>query len=74
MKIPFSLTTKIVKNYWTTNLIRSGLPETVIKELAQWASLDMVSIYNDTEAEEQFANYFKGGDIVTSAKRDLSDL
>ena len=63
-----------LRHSWTTGLIRAGLPETVIKELAQWSNLDMVAIYNDCEAEEQFANYFKNGDINTSQKRSLQDL
>lgn len=63
-----------LRHYWTTALSRAGLPETVIKDLAQWATLDMVSIYNDIEAEEQFANYFKDGDINIQKKMSLSDL
>lgn len=63
-----------LRHCWTTGLIRAGLPETVIKELAQWSNLDMVAIYNDCEAEEQFANYFKNGNIDTSQKRSLIDL
>lgn len=62
------------RHNWTTSLIRAGLPETVIKELAQWSSLDMVAIYNDCEAEEQFENYFKDGDISVSARATLSDV
>lgn len=63
-----------LRHCWTTGLIRAGLPETVIKELAQWANLDMVSVYNDCEAEEQFARYFKNGDINTDNKKQLNDL
>lgn len=63
-----------LRHNWTTSLIRAGLPETVVKELAQWASLDMVSIYNDCEAEEQFASYFKNGEINTSGKKSLSEI
>lgn len=63
-----------LRHNWTTSLIRAGLPETVIKELAQWSSLDMVAIYNDCEAEEQFANYFKNGDISVSGKKSINEL
>lgn len=63
-----------LRHSWTTGLIRAGLPETVIKELAQWSNLDMVAVYNDCEAEEQFANYFKDGDINVSQKKTLQDL
>lgn len=63
-----------LRHCWTTGLIRAGLPETVIKELAQWSSLDMVAVYNDCDAEEQFSNYFKNGDIATPKKSVLQDL
>lgn len=63
-----------LRHCWTTGLIRAGLPETVIKELAQWSSLDMVAIYNDCDAEEQFASYFKNGDINVSQKASLQEL
>ena len=63
-----------LRHAWTTGLIRAGLPETVIKELAQWTNLDMVAIYNDCDAEEQFANYFKGGDINAQPAKTLNDL
>lgn len=63
-----------LRHCWTTGLIRAGLPETVIKELAQWSSLDMVAIYNDCDAEEQFANYFKDGDINVNQKTSLHEL
>lgn len=63
-----------LRHCWTTSLVRAGLPETVIKELAQWSSLDMVAVYNDCEAEEQFANYFKDGEINVSNKMTLNDF
>lgn len=63
-----------MRHLWTTRLARAGLPETVIKELAQWSSLDMVSIYNDLEAEEMFSDYFKDGDISVSNKKTLGDM
>lgn len=63
-----------LRHCWTTGLIRAGLPETVIKELAQWSNLDMVSVYNDCDAEEQFANYFKNGDIAAKSKVSVQDL
>lgn len=63
-----------LRHCWTTGLVRAGLPETAIKTLGQWSSLDMVAVYNDCEEEEQFANYFKNGDIDISGRTSLSDL
>lgn len=63
-----------LRHCWTTGLIRAGIPETVIKNLAQWSSLDMVEIYNDCDAEDQFAEYFKNGEIEVGGKKGLTDL
>lgn len=40
-----------LRHSWTTGLIRAGLPETVVQQLAQWSNLDMVAVYNDCDAE-----------------------
>lgn len=63
-----------LRHCWTTGLIRAGLPETAIKDLAQWSNLDMVAVYNDCDAEEQFSSYFKDGDICVSPRKTLQDL
>lgn len=58
----------------TTGLIRAGLPETVVQQLAQWSNLDMVAVYNDCDAEEQFANYFKDGDISAPQRKTINEI
>lgn len=57
-----------------TYLVRAGIPDSVIQELIGWDSADMCRIYTDIEAEEQFAEYFKNGDIVTKEKTGLNSL
>ena len=63
-----------LRHSWTTGLIRAGLPETVVQQLAQWSNLDMVAVYNDCDAEEQFANYFKDGDISAPQRKTINEI
>ena len=51
------------RHAFTTNLVRSGLPDGVIQEIVGWSSADMVKVYTDIAAEEQIAMWFKDGEI-----------
>ncbi len=52
-----------LRHYFTTSLVRSGIPDNVITQIVGWESADMCKIYTDIEADEQIAMYFKDGDI-----------
>lgn len=47
------------RHAWTTWLKKEGYPDSVIQKLQQWASADMVSVYNDTSDEEEIESFFK---------------
>lgn len=63
-----------MRHAFTTNLVRAGIPDSVIKEIVGWSDVGMVSVYTDIDAEEQIGMYFKGGDIHVPDKKDISDL
>lgn len=42
--------------------------------LIGWSSLDMVSLYKDIEADEQFEKYFADGGIKKVEQKSLADL
>jgi len=42
--------------------------------LVGWNSLDMVAVYKDIDADEQFAKYFADGEIKQVEQKSLSDL
>lgn len=63
-----------LRHYFTTACSRSGLPDDVIQMLIGWSSLDMVSVYKDIEADEQFEKYFANGEIKKAEQKSLSDL
>lgn len=63
-----------LRHYFTTACARSGLPDNVIQMLIGWSSLDMVSLYKDIEADEEFEKYFADGVIKKVEQKSLSDL
>lgn len=63
-----------LRHYFTTSLVRSGIPDNVITQIVGWESADMCKIYTDIEADEQIGMYFKNGDITTPNKKGLSDI
>ena len=63
-----------LRHYFTTACSRSGLPDDVIKNLVGWESNDMVSIYKDIDADEQFAQYFSEDGIKQVERKSLSEL
>ena len=63
-----------LRHFFTTELSRYGIPDNVIKEIIGWSSLDMVSLYNDTTAEESFDKYFGEDGIKQAETKTLSDL
>lgn len=63
-----------LRHYFTTACSRSGLPDDVIKNLVGWESNDMVSIYKDISADEQFAQYFGEDGIKQVEQKFLSDM
>lgn len=63
-----------LRHYFTTACSRSGLPDDVIQMIIGWSSLDMVSLYKDIDADEQFEKYFANGEIQKVEQKSLSDL
>nr|DAD82832.1 MAG TPA: SITE SPECIFIC RECOMBINASE XERD [Siphoviridae sp. ctXZx16]DAE83822.1 MAG TPA: SITE SPECIFIC RECOMBINASE XERD [Bacteriophage sp.] len=63
-----------LRHFFTTACSRSGLPDDVIQMLIGWSSLDMVSVYKDIDADEQFEKYFADGGIKKVEQKSLSEL
>lgn len=63
-----------LRHYFTTSLVRSGIPDNVITQIVGWESADMCKLYTDIDADEQIGMYFKGGEIVAPEKKSLSDI
>ena len=63
-----------LRHYFTTACSRSGLPDDVIQSLVGWNSLDMVQVYKDIDADEQFEKYFCEDGIKKAENRSLNDI
>lgn len=63
-----------LRHYFTTSLVRSGIPDNVITQIVGWESADMCKLYTDIDADEQIGMYFKNGDISVPEKRTLADV
>lgn len=63
-----------MRHFFTTKLSRANIPDSVIKQIVGWDSVEMVSVYNDTEAEETFNKYFGAEGIKQVNSGSLEDL
>lgn len=63
-----------LRHYFTTSLVRSGIPDSVITQIVGWESADMCKVYTDIDADEQIGMYFTDGDISVPKKKSLADI
>ena len=63
-----------MRHNFTTGLSQAGIPAEVIKNLVGWESVEMVSIYNDTDVDDELGKYFGEGGIKEAKTKGLSDL
>lgn len=63
-----------MRHYLTTKLRANNIPDKIIKEFFGWESIDMIEIYDDNEAEDDFAKYFTDQGIKKVEKKNLDDL
>ena len=63
-----------LRHYFTTSLVRSGIPDNVITQIVGWESADMCKLYTDIDADEQIGIYFSEGDLVQSSPKSISSL
>lgn len=62
------------RHYFTTHLSRLGLPDSVIKEIVGWESLEMVNLYKDIDADEEIGKYFANGEVIAQKQVGLNDI
>lgn len=53
-----------LRHYCCTMLSEANIPSEVIKDFFQWNSIEMISVYNDTDATSKFGNYFSKDGII----------
>lgn len=63
-----------LRHNFTTEMLRSGIPAEVIKELISWSSVDMVSVYDDRPKDEVLGRFFTEEGIKQTETKGLNDL
>ena len=63
-----------MRHNFCTELLKAGIPETVVQQIIGWTSADMLQIYDDRDKDDMIGEYFKDGQIVSKDKKDLSEL
>lgn len=63
-----------LRHYTCTKLHRLNLPAHVIQEFFGWSSSEMLKIYNDLTAEDEFGKYFDKDGIKEVKQGSLTDM
>ena len=63
-----------LRHYFTTHLVRMGLPDGVIQDIIGWTSADMLRLYTDISVDEQLGKYFDEDGIKHVEKTSLSNV
>lgn len=57
-----------------TRLVKNNIPSNVIKDLFGWSSTQLVDVYSDIDAEDNFEKYFGAEGIKQTERGSLEDL
>jgi site-specific recombinase XerD len=62
------------RHYFTTSLCKANIPAEVIKDVVGWSSIDLVSVYNDSDVDDELGKFFDANGIKSAETKSLSDL
>lgn len=57
-----------------SELVAANVPSEVIREFFKWESAEMISVYNDNSAVDDFEKYFTSDGIVKHETKGLEDI
>lgn len=63
-----------LRNYFTTELYNSGIPEGVIKDIIGWENVDMVNLYLNVDVSDELEKYFGEDGIKHVEKKGFGDM
>lgn len=63
-----------LRHYLTTKLRANNIPDRIIKEFFGWESIDMIEVYDDNEAEDDFAKFFSEDGVKKVENKSLNDV
>lgn len=64
----------MLRHYLCTKLSKLHLPQNIIKEYFGWSGLEMIQIYDDSEASDEFGKYFTKDGIIEAKEGNMNDL
>jgi len=63
----------MLRHYLCTKLLKLSLPQNIVQEYFGWSSAEMLNIYNDIDASDEFGKYFTK-DGIQGKEGSLGDL
>ncbi len=63
-----------LRHTFVSELVRAGIPDSVIVDIVGWSSSEMLKIYDDNHKDDKIGMYFDADGIKTVDKKSLSDL
>lgn len=57
-----------------SELVSQNIPSEVIREFFMWDSADMISVYNDNSAADNFGKYFNSDGIITQEQKSIDKI
>lgn len=64
----------MLRHYVITRFRKMNIPSNVIVEWTGWSDESMISVYDDSEAIDDFGKYFSADGIIKQEEKGLSDL
>lgn len=63
-----------LRHFFTTMLAENNIPAQVIKDIVQWESVEMVSLYTDTSSDESIGKYFGADGIKQVEQKNINNI
>jgi len=64
----------MLRHYTCTVLSKAGIPAEAIRKYFSWESVEMINLYNDSDAEDDFGKYFGEDGVKQQEEKGLKDL
>lgn len=63
-----------LRHFFTTELVKANIPESVIQDIVGWDSAEMCRLYNDTSADDNIGKYFDENGIKQVEQGSIQNL
>lgn len=63
-----------LRHTFVSELVRAGIPDSVIVDIVGWSSSEMLKIYDDNPKDDKIGMYFTKDGIVAPKSKDFSEI